>query len=182
LVDANIVEVSSYELSEEMIQDQFVQIMNNQIPTFSGEVNVNSIDKLPSTKWVYDKGKVTSSTILKRGRSAGNQGEIALSQTCTDWYWVTTYHWSDGTISQTWDYVATTCYNEENFPPNNEVSGVLLDTLCAQSRRLASNFPFKNAITDLKTDWESHLKMGTHSMVTLLTLCQELQQGSVQLA
>jgi len=149
LTDVNIVEVSSTELSEEMLNRDFIQIVKNEMPLFNGEVNVNSIDKIPSTNWTFDQGKVTSSTVLKRGGPANN-GQIALMQTCTDWYWVTTYHWSDGTISQTWAYVGTTCRDEENFPPNTDSDGTPPDTLCAQSKRLAANFPFKNAITDLK--------------------------------
>ncbi len=42
---------------------------------------------------------------------------------CTDWYWVTTYYYADGTYEEVWEYLYTTCDNggggSGDNPPNN---------------------------------------------------------------
>jgi hypothetical protein len=150
IIDANIIDVSSNVFSEAKLDEKFIPVIQNKVSDFSGHINVNSIDEIPYNNWYLEGGRVSSSTVLKRGKSGNTGQQVTAMSTCTDWYWVTTYYWSDGSQTQSWSYVGTTCSEEEGFAPQNEGASVPADTLCAQSKRLANNFAFKNAVTDLK--------------------------------
>ena len=56
----------------------------------------------------FENGNKTEFRLLKR------QKEENLGETnCIAWYWVTTYYYEDGHTEQDWEYIGTTCQEDE---------------------------------------------------------------------
>ncbi|MBI2272314.1 MAG: hypothetical protein HYU70_00845 [Bacteroidetes bacterium] len=153
VMEGNIIEISSANYSTEQIESHFQEIIRAKRKDFSGNINVNFLDRRPCNNFTIKNGLSVSSRVLKSrtGRGNPNSGLALNAVYCIDWYWVTRYFWADGSVTQTEQYVGTTC--GDNIAPNEAGGGYStpIDSLCAQAKKLANDAGFGNAIGDLQS-------------------------------
>ncbi len=92
----------------------FYNILNEGKNVASGQFRFLSVTGRWLYQLEYNKNGDLSAFGLIQQKSKLGDGNISTNgvttlSTCTDWYLVTTYYYSDGTTSQTSDYVGTTC-------------------------------------------------------------------------
>lgn len=109
-----------------------------------------------SNAFEYKKGIPVSSTVIRSSQSDTKDSKKVTG--CQAWYLVTTYFWSDGTTTESSQFIGTTgCGgappNEELVPPSSG-DGLSIetppDTTCAQSERLKSDADFAYNLNQLK--------------------------------
>jgi hypothetical protein len=92
----------------------FYNILNEGKNVASGQFRFLSV----AGRWLYQldynqNGDLSAFGLIQQKSKLGD-GNISTNDdttlsTCTDWYLVTTYYYSDGSTSQTSEYVGTTC-------------------------------------------------------------------------
>jgi hypothetical protein len=151
ITEGNIIEISSADLADREIENSFIDIIANRKTDFTGHLNVNSLTRKPSNDWTIKNGHAVSSAVLKPVYPVTGRTETVSLNTvyCIDWFLIIRYYWVDGTVTQTEQYVNTTC--DEDFDPDRDGGNSIepTDSLCAQSKILAKDAGFASAISDL---------------------------------
>jgi len=62
---------------------------------------------------VKDKRRkiISTANVQAKNKEINSSHRIDM---CIDWYLVTTYHWADGSTTESWDYLGTTCDDCDN--------------------------------------------------------------------
>lgn len=63
----------------------------------------------------YKNGKVISSSVLKSEKSSSSNQKTDNSEVCIEWFLITLTTYTDGTTSETKEYVGTTCHPCDDF-------------------------------------------------------------------
>lgn len=120
----NIIEIKSSNLDSAKIDKDFAKIVAAKELDYSGRISVNHLSQHLSNAFEYINGRPVSSTVVQRGR---NQTEYDKKvNACLAWYLVTTYFWSDGSTTETSQFVGTTgCggAQDETLLPTSEGGG-----------------------------------------------------------
>ena len=98
------------EIVNKVPENAFYDIFNTGTPKANGLFKFLGIGGGQIYQLEYNNGKLISSGLMKKGSGLSNRTE---SEGCIDWYLVTTYYYTDGTTSQTEEYVGRTCGNNE---------------------------------------------------------------------
>jgi hypothetical protein len=112
IISANIVYYlpKKLELSDPLSPDAITNIFTNKPVKNEGMFKFLSI----TGKWLYQfeykNGKLYSDGFVKAKNGNGNQTQL---NTCIDWYLVTTYYYTDGSSSETSEYLGRTCSNTD---------------------------------------------------------------------
>lgn len=118
----NTIELST-DFKKEDIEKDLQKIINGKKDNFSGYVKFKDLTGKALIEFGLANGKVSSYSIYtKSGKSVNSSTSNDLklysnfdspkksnSYECTAWYRVTTYYYSDGTTSEEWDYLYTSC-------------------------------------------------------------------------
>lgn len=113
---ANIVELiprdqSYFKTSPNLISG----IWNYKNANFDGVFSIMSLTARFMQEREYKNGKLFSTKHLSTKpdkKQSGKESTTERTTGCIDWFLVTTYYYYDGTSSQTWDYLYTTCGEE----------------------------------------------------------------------
>jgi hypothetical protein len=89
----------------------FSKIVNKTAPTADGKFKFLTIAGTSVFDIDYEGQQLQSFGKIQQNTNGQSRNS------CIDWYWVTTYHYPDGTSSQTWDYVTTTCDGDGCYDP-----------------------------------------------------------------
>jgi hypothetical protein len=93
-------------------RETFSKIINKTAPDTDGKYKFLSIAGTFVFEIDYERQNLKSFTKVQQHANGQN-----ARSSCIDWYWVTTYHYPDGTSSQTWEYVSTTCDGDGCYDP-----------------------------------------------------------------
>ena len=103
---------------------------NNKPIIENGKYLFSTFDGHPKDEIVYSNDKLKSHSYAKPGIKNSNADYSFADptiQNCIDWFWETTYYWSDGTITHESVYLYTTCNNNlvggtgwDDAPPTDE--------------------------------------------------------------
>jgi hypothetical protein len=93
-------------------RETFSKIINKTAPETDGKYKFLSIAGTLVFEMDYEGQNLKSFSKVQQHANAQN-----ARSSCTDWYWVTTYYYPDGSTYQTWDYVATTCDGDGCYDP-----------------------------------------------------------------
>jgi hypothetical protein len=93
-------------------RETFSKIVNKTAPDTDGKYKFLSIAGTFVFEIDYEGQNLKSFTKVQQHTNGQN-----ARSSCIDWYWVTTYHYPDGTSSQTWEYVSTTCDGDGCYDP-----------------------------------------------------------------
>lgn len=156
ITDGSIVEVSSTIHSQKELESSFIDIIYAKKRDFTGHVNINNIWEKLCNDWEYNNGHVLSSTVVGKGRNPIASGNTrTTSQTCFDWYLITTYFYTDGNTTQDSVYLGRTCSGapDDVQVPQIDFNGgdpEAPDTSCAQTKRIANDTAFSNKVLELR--------------------------------
>jgi hypothetical protein len=105
--DGNLVLYTPKTESNIIPANTFYAIFNTSEPPCDGEFKFLSVTGRRLYELTYESYKLSKARNVVEKNGDGVRD--ATEQVCTDWYWVTTTYYTDGTTSQTWDYMTTTC-------------------------------------------------------------------------
>ncbi|MFT3823348.1 MAG: hypothetical protein QM731_05485 [Chitinophagaceae bacterium] len=86
-------------------------VFSNRDNVLNGTVSILSLTNKFIEERAYKEGKLATIKHLKMKSPSGeerNSGSLKTNE-CIEWYLVTTYYWSDGSYTQTWTYLFTSC-------------------------------------------------------------------------
>jgi hypothetical protein len=110
LIDERIVrsEILLYESGNLTdIQTTIIRMYSNTIHEYDGIFSVYNIFQKLRTKNTFEKGKVVKSGVVRPKQVKSSSG--GRTNSCIDWYLVTTVHYMDGSTSVTEQYVGREC-------------------------------------------------------------------------
>jgi len=122
--DGKIIEVVNQNTDQNLDAVEFVKSFDQEnIPNFTGGILIYDLNYFYITSHFFKDGRLENKTGEISGVAATKNGaeiqsnstESTYGQSCSDWYLVTTYYNSNGSIAeQYWDYLYTECTDIPN--------------------------------------------------------------------
>lgn len=110
--EANIIQYlpSSSNMVDKITGNTFKNIYGKGVVSDNGMFRFLSVTGRWLYQLSYENGKLYSSASVQENNNANlHKVSARMNETCIDWYLVTTFYWADGSITQTSEYVGTTC-------------------------------------------------------------------------
>ena len=100
-------------------ENTFSNLFNGKKVTINGTYKMLTVSGRWISQFETKNGKLFSTGTIQQKEESNKGTQASKTTGCIDWYLVTTFHWADGTTTQTSEYIGTTC---DNCDDPNEMS------------------------------------------------------------
>jgi hypothetical protein len=93
----------------QLAKNTFANLINQKPISLDGVYKMLNVTGRFLSQFEIKHGKLLSAGTLQQEESKDSKGSQRVTSLCIDWYLVTTIYWTDGTVTQTREYVGRTC-------------------------------------------------------------------------
>ncbi|HYM95164.1 MAG TPA: hypothetical protein VET23_13565, partial [Chitinophagaceae bacterium] len=100
---------SDGEKHESLPENTFSNLFSGKTVAISGTYKILTVTGRWISQFETKNGKLFSTGKIQQKDKSNKDTQASKTTGCIDWYLVTTFHWADGSTTQTSEYIRTTC-------------------------------------------------------------------------